>query len=64
MKLVLVQGLVILVSELSVPVQNLLLCQMISRKMLVPGQKLHTGAMISRKNTEILMEAATVLQAR
>ena len=50
-------------TKLSVPVQNLLLCQMTLRK-IVPGQKLHTGAMISRKNTEILMEAATVLQAR
>ena len=64
MKLVLEQGLVILTSELSVPVQNLLMYQMILRKMLVHGQKHHTGAMMSRKNTEILMEAATVLQAR
>ena len=64
MKLVLEQGLLDLISDVSVPVQNLLLCQMKLRKMLVPGQKLHTGAMMSRKNTEILMEAATVLQAR
>ena len=64
MKLVLEQGLLELAQwKLSVPVPNLLLCQMTLRK-IVPGQKLHTGAMISRKNTEILMEAATVLQAR
>ena len=64
MKLVLVQGLLESISELSVPVQNLLLCQMILRKRLVPGQKLHTSALMSKKNTEILMEAATVLQVR
>ena len=64
MKLVLEQGLLELAQwKLSVPVQNPLLCQMTLRK-IVPGHKLHTGAMISRKNTEILMEAATVLQAR
>jgi hypothetical protein len=64
MKLVLEQGLLELISELSVPVQNLLLCQMILRKKLVPGQKLHTSALMSKRNIEILMEAATVLQVR
>jgi hypothetical protein len=44
-------------------VQNLLLCQMLSRiKTFAPGQTVHTSALIRKKNTGILMEAATVLQ--